>query len=109
MPDRKYLQRIELLRGTGRIYEGSQEIATANYHIEVFQEKIECITDTGMSTVGGLKELCGTIDPVDSSIRVLFGKDLTLVFEDGRKVDFAVSNANISANTGSIVASSGIR
>ena len=90
MADRKYLESIELLTGTGRIYEGPSEISTVRYRVEVLQEKIECRTSSGPNTADGLKEIRGTVDPIGASIYDLLDKTLTLVLEDGRKLDFFV-------------------
>lgn len=109
MADRRYLERIELLTGTGRVFEGSQEIATTRYRVEILQEKIESRTSSGVHTLDGLKEIRGTITPVEVSIGVLWGKTLILVFEDGKRMEFSVSRTNLSANNGFIRASSAIQ
>jgi len=94
MADRKRLERIELLIGTGHVFEGPKEIATVHYRIEVFREKIQSPAFSGSKTVDGLIVILGAVNPVGASISVLFNKRaLTLVFEDGRKMDFFVSNA----------------
>jgi hypothetical protein len=100
LADRKYRERIELLTGTGCVYEGNKEIASVRYRIEVLQTKLE----NGSSIIDGLKEVQGMVDPISASIYHLFGKTLTLVFEDGRKMDFYVTDAR----TGSIAARAGI-
>jgi hypothetical protein len=104
MADRKYSERVEHLAGTGHVYDGLDSISKVRYNIEVWQEKIESGTFSGTSIINGLKKVRGTIDPIDKSIMELFGKTLTLVFEDGRKMDFFVTNAN----TGSVASSSEI-
>ncbi len=108
MADRKRLERIELLIGTGRVLKGLTEVATVRYRVEVFQEKIESITGSGTHIIDGLKDIRGTIDPVGASIGTLFDKGtLTLVFEDGRKMDFMIAHSDIMANSGSIANASG--
>ena len=104
MVDRKYLERIEHLIGTGQVFEGSKEISAIRYILDIFQEKIESGTGSGTHIIDGFKEVCGTVDPIGTSSYELFGRALTLVFKDGRKMDFFVT----SANTGSITPSSGI-
>jgi len=108
MADRKRLERIKLLTGTGRVYEGSQEIATVSYRVEVFQEKIESQASGGTSIANGPTTTQGEIKPAGAaSISVLFGKALTLVFKDGRKLDCEVANMDISMNMGTIIDTSG--
>ncbi len=102
MTDRRYLERTETLTGTGRVCDNQGEIALVGYRVEVFQEKIECRTGSGVTTVDGLKDIRGTIDAGSTSIYSLMDRTLTLVFEDGRRMDFIVANANIAANTGTI-------
>jgi hypothetical protein len=104
MADRKYLETIEHLTGTGDVYEESRKVASVRYDIRVLQEKIESVTHSGTNIIDDLKRVSGTVDPVDVSMHELFGKVFTLVFEDGRRMNFFVTNTQ----TGSISASSGI-
>lgn len=104
MADRKYLERIEHLTGTGQVLEGSREVCTVHYSLDIFQEKIESSTHSGTRIIDGMKQIQGTIKPVDTSIHELFGKALTLVLIGGKKMNFFIDDPR----TGFIASSSGI-
>ncbi len=101
MVDRKQLQEIELLTGIGSVFDASEKVCEVKYRIHVLQEKIKIRT----GTIDGLKDVRGSVEPIGVSIFNLFGKTLTLVFQDGRQMDFFVSNTR----TGSIANAAGIR
>jgi len=97
MADRRYAEIIEHLNGIGHVWEGGQDICKVQYHIEVLQDRIK-LTSFGISRIDGFKRIRGIVTPIGKSIHEIFGKTLTLVFENGKKLDFFVS----STSTGSI-------
>ena len=52
-----------------------------------------------------LKEIRGKINPIELSLDSMFGRDWTLVLEDGRKLDFFITETI----TGTIIPTTGFR
>ena len=73
--------------GNGHVFNQGQEIAAVRYAIQVFQAYIETASqDEGRSQIPGSPRI--TIHISDSSAPIPLGESLTLVMEDGRKIDF---------------------
>jgi hypothetical protein len=81
----------ERLIGTGYIHSRSKMVCCAKYEIETFLDASASISDNP-SVIELLKEIRGNIKPIDIPFYSLFGKDdLTLSLEDGRKLDFFIT------------------
>jgi hypothetical protein len=72
-----------LLIGTGEVYDGEQLVATVRYDINVERERV--LVRPG-EYVWGLQTAHGSIQTLTGNVE--FGEMLTLVLEDGRRVEF---------------------
>jgi hypothetical protein len=73
------------LTGTGHLYEGPKKICMARYRIE-----LERIMNFGASDPD--ERISGIVEPIDAALAELFGRRLTLLFEDARKLDFYIND-----------------
>jgi hypothetical protein len=97
----KLLNKIE--NGIGRVFKEKSEISTVHYELTFFQKKIPS-GSFPETFIDGTKGISGYIKPINDSLRWQFDAKLTLVLEDGRKIDFYLANLQ----TGAIRPTSGL-
>jgi hypothetical protein len=91
MPNEDHRGNRERLIGTGYIYSHSKRVCCAKYEIETFLDTSTSTSDDP-KLIELLKEIHGNIKPIDIPFHSLFGRDdLTLSIEDGRKIDFFIT------------------
>jgi len=81
---------IETLAGKGQVFRGDKRISEVLYDINVYQERIDTSSHDGPSSIPGLKTATLGLNHHVGDV----GEKLTLVLEDGRKMDFFVMNHN---------------
>ena len=89
---------VEKLSGKGKVFEGTKFIADVDYDISVYQDRIDTSSHDGPSSVPGLKRVVLALNRHVGEI----GGKLTLVLEDGKKMDFFVSGNRLFTPTGPI-------
>ena len=101
-------ENLEHLVGTGYLYNGPRQICRTRYCVDTYLEPSDAISEA----VAGkpylfdqLKEIRGKINPIELSLDSMFGRDWTLVLEDGRKLDFFITETL----TGTIIPTTGFR
>lgn len=98
------MENLEHLVGTGYLYEGQKQICRTRYRVDAYLDLSEAIV--GKSYLfDQLKEIRGKINPIELSLNSMFGRDWTLVLEDGRKLDFFITETL----TGTIIPTTGFR
>ena len=95
---------LEHLVGTGYILNGPIQICRTRYRVDTYLETSEEIIRNS-DLLDRLKEIRGKINPIELSLGDIFGRDCTLVLEDGRKLDFFITGTI----TGNITPTTGIR
>ena len=101
-------ENLEHLVGTGYLYKGSTQICRTKYRVDIYLEPSEAISEAIMGKpylFDQLKEIRGKINPIELSLDSMFGWDWTLVLEDGRKLDFFITETI----TGTIIPTTGFR
>jgi hypothetical protein len=93
--------------GTGYLYNGTRQICRTRYHVDTYLEPSEDIENIigKPYLLDQLKEIRGKIKPIELSLDSLFGSDWTLVLEDGRRLDFFITETI----TGTITPMTGFR
>jgi hypothetical protein len=97
-------ENLEHLVGTGYLYSGPKQICRTQYRVDTYLEPSEDIEGKAY-LLDRLKEIRGKINPIEMSLDNIFGKDWTLVLEDGRKLDFFITETI----TGTIIPTTGFR
>ena len=93
---------LERLVGEGRVLKGDEFIATAQYEVRVYQTYVETRTlDKGRARIPSLSRAeCRIIHP---SPPIPVSRDrLTLIMNDGRKIDFFMAGHSTAMPTGGI-------
>jgi hypothetical protein len=91
----------ECLSGKGSVFDREKFLAVVQYEVLIFQEYIDTTSlDKGPSRIPGLKRIECRLDP-SPAINII-GNRLTLVMDDGRKLDFLVTGENDFRTTGGI-------
>jgi len=91
MPGENHHGNRERLTGTGYIFSRSRKVCCAKYEIDTFLDD-STSTPEDPRVIEILKEISGSIKTIDIPLHSLFGKDdLTLSIEDGRKLDFFIT------------------
>ena len=101
-------ENLEHLVGTGYLYEGPKQICHTRYRVDTYLEPSDAISEAIMGKpylFDQLKEIRGKINPIELSLDSMFGRDWTLVLEDGRKLDFFITETI----TGTIIPTTGFR
>jgi hypothetical protein len=90
-------------RGRGRVqsYEDGADLGEARYDLVVSQQVREEPYKGGAARLPGSRSVHGQVQGVD--VLGLFNRRLTLILDDGRRLDFQFENSS-----GSIIANSGI-
>jgi len=83
------------LIGRGHLYEGARQICLARYNIEVLRIPDHQTSDPD-------ERVSGSIEPIGATITELFGRKLTLLLEDARKLDFYVTDKGFVISSASI-------
>ncbi len=92
---------LECLRGKGRVFDGEKPLAIVQYEVLTYQEYIDTSSlDKGHSKIPGLKRMECRLRPFPP-INMIRTR-LTLVMDDGRKIDFLVKGDNAVKPTGGI-------
>ena len=87
------------LKGVGEVYDGNNKLAEARYELVIEQEATIAESFSGTEEIDGLQSGTGSILVKKGRIGLLNTvKKLTLHIDDGRKVDFFVTNGD--ANVG---------
>jgi hypothetical protein len=102
--DMENSENIEPLVGTGYICKGLTKICRTRYRVDTYLAPSEDIMEKSY-LLDVLKELRVKIKPIEISLDSIFGRDYTLVLEDGRKLDFFITETL----TGTIIPTTGIR
>jgi len=97
-------ENLEQLVGTGYLYKGPEQICRTRYRVDTYLEWSEAIVGKPY-LFDQLKEIRGKINPIELSLDSMFGLDWTLVLEDGRKLDFFITETI----TGTIIPTTGFR
>jgi hypothetical protein len=91
MPSQDYYEKRERLIGSGYIFSRWKKVCCVKYEIETFLDVLTGTPDDP-NVIESLREIRGKIKPIDIPLHSLFGKDnLTLSLEDGRKLDFFIT------------------
>lgn len=93
---------LEHLVGTGYIFNGPIQMCRTRYRVDTYVETSEEMVRNA-HLMDRLKEIRGKINPIELSLDNLFGGDCTLVLEDGRRLDFFITETitgNITPTTG---------
>ena len=99
-------ENLEHLVGIGYIYEGPKQMFRTRYRVDAYLEPSEAISKAIVEKpylFDQLKEIRGKINPIELSLDSMFGRDWTLVLEDGRKLDFFITETL----TGTIIPTTG--
>jgi hypothetical protein len=94
MSTEEKLRVIESYKGRGKIYQGEQFIAEVNYSIKEVEQVIDPTLLVAGPTVeiAGQRNICGIIEsPHAKHLFRYLGARLTLHFQDGRLLDFTVT------------------
>jgi len=102
--DTANLENVEHLVGTGCLYDRQKQICRARYRVDTYLESSDYIVEKPY-LLDSLKEIRGKINPIELSLGSMFGRDWTLVLEDGRKLDFFIAETV----TGTIIPTTGFR
>ena len=89
---------VENLSGSGQVFDGDKKVADVAYDINVYQDRVNTSSHDGNSSIPGLKTVVLHLDEPVGPV----GRKLTLVLNDGRKLDFLVRAYNNFALTGPI-------
>lgn len=81
---------IEELAGIGEVFENDNSLGKVNYQIKIFLEMVNADTFGAEEEEEGLQQITGKIS--SDSLLQLISKNLTLLLEDGRKIEFFVEN-----------------
>jgi len=95
---------MEHLVGIGYLYNGPKQICRTRYRIDTYLELSDDIVEKSY-LLDQLKEIRGKINPIELSLDSMFGRDWTLILEDGRKLDFFIAETV----TGTIIPTTGFR
>ena len=98
------LENVEHLVGTGYLYNRQKQICRTRYRIDTYLEPSDDIVEK-THLLDSLKEIRGKINPIELSLDSMFGRDWTLVLEDGRELDFFIAETV----TGTIIPTTGFR
>ncbi len=98
MLDQAYFKTVEHLVGVGQVFEQSKEVTSVNYNIKVLKKMIKIRTMTEASIIEGMEQIQGFVKPINNTL-ALRGENFTLVIEDGRQLDFFMSDLGTGAIT----------
>lgn len=83
------MRRVGELHGTGKVFDGDQDLGPVRYDLDLYQEIQEIRTMEGVTRIPGLKDVSGTVrGPLP------LGKILKLVTKEGHTVSFFVTDLN---------------
>jgi hypothetical protein len=91
------------LAGTGEVYDGQQLVATVRYDIDVQRERV--LVRPGKH-LWGVQTVQGSIQTLTGHVE--FGEILTLVLEDGRRVQFFTTFSRGDSSWQTVTISGGI-
>jgi len=92
MATRREYKHLESPEGVGEVWQGDKRIAQVEYSLDVQKEIIITESFDGTNELEGKSFISGSIFVLEGE-KHLIGRDiLTLYMQDGRKIDFFVTN-----------------